>query len=967
MRRLIILGSIALTLFLASLPMTLFAANSVITGSVIDSQTNEPLPGANVYILGTGIGTASNMEGKFYISNVPPGRHLLVVDYIGYKQQRVEVEILPQQRMKNLIFKLEYAALEIDKAIVVTAQAEGQMEAINKQLAARSIVNVVSSARIQEIPDANAAESVSRLPGVSITRSGGEGTHITIRGLSPKFNVIQINDVKMASTEGGERSVNLSMISPYMLEGIEVMKALTADQDADAMGGTVGFKIRKAKTGFHHDIIFQGGHNQLRNTYNDYKLVGGASDRFFSNRLGIFAQIDIEKRNRSSQSIGAGYSTPAIIPGQVNKIEITALNHSDIIRTKQRYGGTFVMDYNLPDGNICLTNFFSHAITSGTQYYDNFDFVSRFRHLGGNDGDNKLTALTNVLEYGQNFGPLKVNTNLSYTFSENHSPENISWDAEESQAFTTNLNLQAHPTKFYQYAKNDTANTTLRAVNSSLYYNKEFAAAFKADFQYQLSITKKLSNTFLFGGKYRYQDRDYDYQFLTAPQDGFRFPHSAAFKREVWQLLMGGPSANDSYTAFPFRHFLGNYKVENFLQNDYQFGPTADKDLMWKVARLSTLNGKGEEHVMVSTIDDYSGLERASAGYFMTDLKYGSVIQFIPGVRYENVYTEYNGVSGDSRSGWGSSAYPHVPATSKRRNEFWLPQIHLRVKPFSWCDVRLAYTNSLNRPSYNWLVPTQDISTKWVRMNNLGLKPARSQNYDLYLSTYENYIGLFTIGGFYKKIHDFIYQNSYFVIDNPAAYNLPSFTKGFFTSFPVNNEEIVDLWGIELDWQTNFWYLPGLLRGMVLNINYTHIFSESTYPRTITKTEWIVDQWGFPAQKIIYEYSTYRDRLIDQPDDIANVVLGYDLGGFSARLSLLYQTDIFQQTAFLPEMRMSTDDYWRWDFSIKQELPVRGLQVFMNVNNISATHDRTLIRGTGFPTSDDFYGMTLDLGLRYRL
>ncbi|MBN2091851.1 carboxypeptidase-like regulatory domain-containing protein [candidate division KSB1 bacterium] len=954
-------------LFLLSLPWVLLAANSVITGSVIDSQTNEPLPGANVYILGTGIGAASNMEGKFYISNVPPGRHLLVVDYIGYKQQKVEVEILPQQRMKNLIFKLEYAAFEIDKAIVVTAQAEGQIEAINKQLAARSIVNVVSSARIQEIPDANAAESIARLPGVSVTRSGGEGTHITIRGLSPKFNTIQINDVKMASTEGGERSVNLSMISPYMLEGIEVMKALTADQDADAMGGTVGFKIKKAKTGFHRDIIFQGGYNQLRNTYHDYKIVGDVSNRFFKDRLGIFAQLDIENRNRSSQSIGAGYSTPAIIPGQVNKIEINSLNHSDIIRDKQRLGGTFVVDYNIPNGNISLTNFLSHAITNGTQYYDNFDFISRFRHLGGNDGENKLSAITNVLEYGQNFGPLKVNTNLSYTFSENHSPENISWDAEESQAFSSNLNLQAHPTKFYQYAKNDIMNTTLRAVNSSLYYNKEYAVALKTDFQYQLNLSKKLSSTLMFGGKHRYQDRHYDYQFITAPQDGFRFPHSAEFKREIWHLLIGGPSENDNYTAFPFHYFIGNYQVENFLQNDYQFGPTADKDLMWKVARLSTLNGKGEEHVMVSTIDDYSGIERASAGYFMTDFKYGTAIQFIPGIRYENVYTEYNGVSGDSRSGWGSSAYPHVPTISKRRNEFWLPQIHLRLKPFSWFDVRLAYTNSLNRPSYNWLVPTQDISTKWIRMNNLGLKPARSQNYDLYLSTYENYIGLFTIGGFYKKIHDFIYQNSYFVIDNPAAYNLPSFTKGFFTSFPVNNQEIVDLWGIELDWQTNFWYLPGLLRGMVLNINYTHIFSESTYPRTITNTEWIVDQWGFPAQKIIYEYSTYRDRLIDQPDDIANVVLGYDLGGFSARLSLLYQTDIFQQTAFLPEMRMSTDDYWRWDFSIKQELPVRGLQVFMNVNNISATHDRTLIRGTGFPTSDDFYGMTLDLGLRYRL
>ncbi|MCI0512087.1 TonB-dependent receptor, partial [candidate division KSB1 bacterium] len=153
-------------------PLFLGAGNTVITGTVIDSQTKEPLPGANVYIIGTGVGAASDPGGKFYIANVPAGRHILVVDYMGYKRQRVEIELKPGQRLFNLIFKLEYAALEIDTTIVVTAQAEGQIAAINKQLAARSIVNVVSSARIQEIPDANAAESVSRLPGVSITRSG---------------------------------------------------------------------------------------------------------------------------------------------------------------------------------------------------------------------------------------------------------------------------------------------------------------------------------------------------------------------------------------------------------------------------------------------------------------------------------------------------------------------------------------------------------------------------------------------------------------------------------------------------------------------------------------------------------------------------------------------------------------------------------------------------------------------------
>ena len=81
--------------------------------------------------------------------------------------------------------------------ITVTAQAEGQMAAINQQLSARTITNVVSSARIQELPDANAAESVGKLPGVAILRSGGEGNKVIIRGLSPQYNNIKINGVKM--------------------------------------------------------------------------------------------------------------------------------------------------------------------------------------------------------------------------------------------------------------------------------------------------------------------------------------------------------------------------------------------------------------------------------------------------------------------------------------------------------------------------------------------------------------------------------------------------------------------------------------------------------------------------------------------------------------------------------------------------------------------------------------------------
>jgi len=69
------------------------------------------------------------------------------------------------------------------------------MQAINEQLSSNSIVNVVSEAKIQELPDFNAAEAIGRLPGVSTLRSSGEANKIVIRGLAPEFNLVSIDGI----------------------------------------------------------------------------------------------------------------------------------------------------------------------------------------------------------------------------------------------------------------------------------------------------------------------------------------------------------------------------------------------------------------------------------------------------------------------------------------------------------------------------------------------------------------------------------------------------------------------------------------------------------------------------------------------------------------------------------------------------------------------------------------------------
>jgi outer membrane receptor for ferrienterochelin and colicin len=92
------------------------------------------------------------------------------------------------------------------------------LSAINEQLTSNNIVNVVSAEKMKELPDANLAESIGRLPGVSIQRDAGEASKIVVRGLSPKFNRVTVEGVPMVSTSNSDRSIDLSLIGDDLIE-----------------------------------------------------------------------------------------------------------------------------------------------------------------------------------------------------------------------------------------------------------------------------------------------------------------------------------------------------------------------------------------------------------------------------------------------------------------------------------------------------------------------------------------------------------------------------------------------------------------------------------------------------------------------------------------------------------------------------------------------------------------------------
>jgi len=244
-----------------SLQFLMAQGSGSIKGTVADAQTGEFLPASNIIIKGTSIGCVADLDGHYFLRNITAGAVTIKVSYLGYTTILRDVTVLENKEIE-VNFKLSATSLQ-GETVVVTAQARGQEAAINQQITSNTISNIVSSDRIKELPDVNAAESIGRLPGISIDRNNGEATGVAIRGLDPKYNTVTVNGVLLPATSSDNRSVDLSLVSSNLLDGIEVKKANTPDMDADALGGTIDLRLKEAPEEFQSNLSVQGGYNQL--------------------------------------------------------------------------------------------------------------------------------------------------------------------------------------------------------------------------------------------------------------------------------------------------------------------------------------------------------------------------------------------------------------------------------------------------------------------------------------------------------------------------------------------------------------------------------------------------------------------------------------------------------------------------------------------------------------------------------
>jgi outer membrane receptor protein involved in Fe transport len=230
-----------------------------IAGTVEDSS-GAVLRGARVQVE-QGPFAVSDAQGQFLIPNVPPGTHKVTVSYVGFPAFDTSVAVTAGQ-ITHVV-----AALQVETASqVVTVNGDralGEVEAINIERTADNIVQVLPSQVITSLPNTNIADAVGRLPSVSLERDEGEGKYVQIRGTEPRLSNLTINGISVPSPEGNVRNIKMDILPSSIVEFIEVNKTLSANQDGDAIGGSVNLVTKTAGERPTLDIEGQVGYTNI--------------------------------------------------------------------------------------------------------------------------------------------------------------------------------------------------------------------------------------------------------------------------------------------------------------------------------------------------------------------------------------------------------------------------------------------------------------------------------------------------------------------------------------------------------------------------------------------------------------------------------------------------------------------------------------------------------------------------------
>ena len=763
--------------------------------------------------------------------------------------------------------------------IVVFGSTVSQQRALDSKRKSLQILDGISQDDVGRLPDLDTAGALRRIPGVNVQEDQGEPRFPIIRGLNGNFNRVVIDGGIVASPERGTRLVPLDIIPASMLAELQVVKTPTADQDPNAIGGTINLITRSAfdeedaffySQGFIGHVGQNGEAGALFNEDTDgllpFRFNAAAGTRFgpddqFGIVLGVnytrrafeIPQVEVDDADYTEfdgagNNVGLGNGNGIVTPTN-NRLFFYNNNRRQISghgRLEWRPSDTFRVD---------LTGFYAE--------FNDDERRDEFRYELGTSGSlnepgviRDQTATTGVSDTGfgiVGLGRFVIDRRIynGRAFVEWDLTPNLTFDTqfvysggglnnpESTESFQTDTSFGAffdNSTFFPRFSPLDPEGF----FNPASYAHTGRGVLDRGTEEDIIEITPNLTYrtswgeadlTLRGGAVYRNRERE---ERTTFTRFGSPLDYTLA---DVVNLQLNNADIQGGQ-RFPFR-------VDDVGATDF-------------------FNGNR---------DTFSGAPR-NFGFDAEEEIFGG---FVMGTWAQGPWTVSGGVRVENTSFEGQDVNSPVGVEGEYTNV--LGNFQLRYDVRENVVARAAFTQTIGRPNVSDLaegLSVGDVSgtNQTVSFGNPDLEARTSNNVDVSLEWYLPGNGVFAVGGFYKDIGNEIFTGSRLGVDvGELPANVRALLDAGITDVDITqplNSADARILGIEAQFQQRFTWLPAPFNGFGFVGNVTYVDTSFDIP---------IDD------------GVVESGLFQQPNLIGNITGYYQADEFEVRVSYNYTSD----------------------------------------------------------------------------
>lgn len=813
-------------------------------------------------------------------------------------------------------------AVPDESEIIVTGFRSSLAEALNEKRDAVNTVDVILAEDIADFPDLNLAESIQRIPGVSIDRDNGEGRSITVRGLNPDFTRVRINGMETLATTGSTdasggtnrgRGFDFNTFASELFRSIKVSKSPTPQTEEGSLGAVVDLSTGRPLDydRFALAVSAQGQYNETSDKLNP-RLAGLVSISNDAKTLGALISVSYTQRDIIEEGFStvryAGNPAPAAGAAQnftqrnafqneaafpsaatafFPRIPRYGINTSD----QERLGVTAAIQA-APSDKTLISLDLLYSKFSGTRREQFLEAISFSRNNATGIRETDLVSLTidpqtrNLVSGTFNDVDVRVENRvdeletefkqatleLKQDFSDKFSVRALGGLSESDFRIARQTTIIADALNVDGYSIDFSRNRLLPSINYNIDVRNPANFVVNEVRDRPQSTINKFKTAVI--------DLDYKATDNISVQSGgsfkqFKFSATEARRDTILATAAQFPltSANSTLASLTSSLNLPTGVDRTFV--------TPNIDVIANAIGLYTNN-----FPLVTQRDAVNDVrENDYSAYLQTQIKAefgGVLLRAVAGLRYARTEVVANGLTqqtGRDPDGAGPLPAPItiVPVRATNSYNDYLPSLSLTLEPTDKLLLRASLAKQIARPTLGSLTPGGAFNpfNSTLSFGNPQLDPFRADSYDLGFEWYFAKESLISVGLFYKKIDTFVTRTTESVpfrdlgLDPALLVGTPSSIDDIYTVTRNINGEGGDLKGAEFQYQQPFFFLPGILKNFGFIGNVTLIDSKVNYGTVAVPR---------------------RNQLLNLSKQAFNATLYYEDKKFSARVSGAYRS-----------------------------------------------------------------------------